>query len=1274
MKLYPKIITGALHAQNKDACDWGWQGYLAYGCQNLVTVIEPKSVQVIQVLDKHKGVVSQVKWAHEQYHHDLNSPYTLRLASSDTHGQIIVWDVGGGAPHSEFSDGNKGLLGMQWLSNQDACRDLLVCLHPPYSLILWNADTGTKLWKKSYTETLLNFTFDPFNYKHLAFLGQDCIIFINDFTINKTPSSNGKKFYISNPSQASSVSRSSSGGSLEKKTSASASSSSKNLAKRMSRMLVGESRPRGSPEEESVTLNECLQVCFHRSCRHHLVLLYPREMLILDLEINQTVGIIALDRSSSSFAKVITCWQRDVLMCVHENGGVSVRSRRRNSAVTTPAPEGHGAFDDTPTQLSMEVAYDLRCQSDPLRVTRHIKLIGAALCSISEKFVALIMSDSRVMFWELTANKAKELCPNASLLGPTWDIVPPIGSVEGCFPKAPTTAHPQLTLADTIGTSQNTDEHLCVEGTPIVLKFLLTGLINGISNHITVIKMCPPLTNKNMDVYQPLMALGTHSGVVQIVNVASGQIEREYSIHSSPVRGIEWSGLKTFLSYSHPNPGPTNLVKNELFSLDLTSGKQEQLRLNRDNESPIEMLTISHLKQYFVLIFKDKPLELWDLRSKTIIRELPRHFPRPTAAVWSPSHSLKTLRKKLLDSGVDEEKSQSTSSSQTPSMSASAESQDEKEKKSQSKSNVREHFVMTDKEGTVFHFIVEGTGISDVTKIPPESGLARVTALAWKGDNLIFGDSEGFQCLWDLKVKISRTTPTNRGWIKKIRFAPGRDNLKFFTLHNDGVLIWEIGQEGKSTVLHSIKSPKDITKVADIDWAGSDRPALVTAHSSLHVCDITLKSATSVVEHWDLPEPIFCPHLLPGRLSQTIKCLLQHQNWRSQDKSEIGFNFSMAGVLDNDRSGQKRVAAQLQLVDKELMDYLPQSKFGVAHRCLLVARLFGDESEVHFWTVALHYLRFFKVVGPVNDDSGFISPSDTLVPPTSAHQERHNLVDLMDEETSRAKLETAKFKGEPLERCYDMLCDNYSFKKYELDRVHLQDSKRATMEHTQKCADSYVQLGQSDRAVQLLLETESEAENYYIDCLKACLVASVRSSGASQSTIKLVATNLIASGRLTEGVQLLCLINKGLDACRYLQTYGAWDHAVWLSKASLEPNECGEVMKRWAEYLNSPQINQKSKSVLVLLSLGQFYKVLEMLYSMRNFDRAVLFLEACLEFDLLQETEHTKLLFQAVNLEYARYLINLGLGQAAMFYCHKAGERGEQLLKEVEILFSLTQG
>ena len=57
---------------------------------------------------------------------------------------------------------------MEWLSAQDASHDLLAALHPPYSLILWNAATGTKLWKKSYTEVLLGLSFDPFDPTRLA--------------------------------------------------------------------------------------------------------------------------------------------------------------------------------------------------------------------------------------------------------------------------------------------------------------------------------------------------------------------------------------------------------------------------------------------------------------------------------------------------------------------------------------------------------------------------------------------------------------------------------------------------------------------------------------------------------------------------------------------------------------------------------------------------------------------------------------------------------------------------------------------------------------------------------------------------------------------------------------------------------------------------------------------------------------------------------------------------------------------------------------------------
>ena len=57
---------------------------------------------------------------------------------------------------------------MEWLKFQDTSHDLLAALHPPYSLILWNAATGTKLWKKTYTETLQSFSFDPFEISRLA--------------------------------------------------------------------------------------------------------------------------------------------------------------------------------------------------------------------------------------------------------------------------------------------------------------------------------------------------------------------------------------------------------------------------------------------------------------------------------------------------------------------------------------------------------------------------------------------------------------------------------------------------------------------------------------------------------------------------------------------------------------------------------------------------------------------------------------------------------------------------------------------------------------------------------------------------------------------------------------------------------------------------------------------------------------------------------------------------------------------------------------------------
>ena len=42
----------------------------------------------------------------------------------------------------------------------------------------------------------------------------------------------------------------------------------------------------------------------------------------------------------------------------------------------------------------------------------------------------------------------------------------------------------------------------------VQLKFLLTGLLSGLPLPPFAIRMCPPLTTKNINHYQPLLAVG----------------------------------------------------------------------------------------------------------------------------------------------------------------------------------------------------------------------------------------------------------------------------------------------------------------------------------------------------------------------------------------------------------------------------------------------------------------------------------------------------------------------------------------------------------------------------------------------------------------------------------------------------------------------------------------------------------------------------------------------------------------------------------------------
>ncbi|XP_066534821.1 WD repeat-containing protein 11 [Hoplias malabaricus] len=1212
IKLAARTLTGTLHLQNKPAVDWGWQGLIAQGCHSSILIIDPKTAQTIQVLERHKANVVKVKWSRENYHHSLSSPYSLRLASADAAGKIIVWDVVSGMPHCEIQEHSKPIQDMDWLWNQDASRDLLLAVHPPNYIIMWNGDTGTKLWKKSYAENILSFSFDPFEPSNLALLTSEGIVFITDFSPSKAPGSGGKKVYIASPHSSPAHS----------KPAAVQPTGAKKALNKVKVLITNE-----KPTAEAVTLNDCLQLSYMPSKRNHMLLLYPREILILDLELSQTVGVVAIERSGVPFIQVIPCAQRDVLYCLHENGCITLRVCRS----TTLLAEENAA---DPEQSVQELVYDLRSQCDAIRVTKTVRPYRAVVCPVNENRAALVVSDGRVMLWELKAHSSKTQANFSSGVSPLYS---PIN-----FCGAPLSRNqkriPDLSLNTTIG-------HTLISGVDppgpaagqqeVQLKFLLTGLLSGLPLPPFSLRMCPPLTTKNINHYQPLLAVGTSNGSVLVYNLTSGLLHKELSIHSCEVRGIEWVSLTSFLSFATSAPNNMGLVRNELQHVDLRTGRCFAFRGERGNDEPaIEMIKVSHLKQYLVVVFRDKPLELWDVRTGTLLREMAKNFPTVTALEWSPSHNLKSLKKKQMAAREAMARQTTLSDAEQSSVESSVISllQDAESKAEMSQGiSAREHFVFTDTDGQVYHITVEGNTVKDGARIPPDGSMGSIACIAWKGDTLVLGDVDGNLNFWDLKARLSRGIPTHRGWVKKIRFAPGKGNQKLLVMYTDGAEVWDTKEV---QMVSSIRVGRNVSyRILDIDWCTSDKVVLASDDGCVRVLEMAMKSASYRMDEQDLTDPVWCPYLLLPRAALTLKSFLLLQPWSGT------FTMDICQLDYHEKDEIKGlVQEQLNSLSNDVKSVLQDPELSLLQRCLLVSRLFGDESDLQFWTVAAHYLQSF-------------AKARQLSVPTPESQPQS--------ESSQNTLQGH------LDICHDILCESSFFQRFQLERVHLQEVKRSSYEHTKKCADQLLLLGQTDRAVQLLLETSADNPSYYCDSLKACLVTTIPSSSPSQSTIKLVATNMIASGKLAEGVQLLCLIDKAADACRYLQTYGEWNRAAWLAKVRLNPAEASDVLKRWAEHLCSPQVNQKSKAILVLLSLGCFHKVGEMLHSMRYFDRAALFIEACLKYGVMEANDTTNKLIGAAFADYARLLRSMGLREGAALWASRAGGAGEELLEEL---------
>ena len=222
--------------------------------------------------------------------------------------------------------------------------------------------------------------------------------------------------------------------------------------------------------------------------------------------------------------------QEPVLYLLHESGTVSVWSQRAGlSVAATPLATPLASMTSSASLSSisawadtsvLEISYECVSVSEHIRLAKHCRVSGLAIRPGTEAEVAFTTSDGRVVQMALRSSSV----PSRQ-------------------------ASPVVTLS-----SLNLSN----------VRLKVTSTLSSLGQ-AKCVKMCPPLTTKNLNCYRPLLAVGTMTGHIQVmysrtrylhyineiqeiiyflfkvVNVSSGLIEREIAVHSSSVEGLEWT-------------------------------------------------------------------------------------------------------------------------------------------------------------------------------------------------------------------------------------------------------------------------------------------------------------------------------------------------------------------------------------------------------------------------------------------------------------------------------------------------------------------------------------------------------------------------------------------------------------------------------------------------------------------------------------------------------------------------------------------------------------
>ncbi|KAH9761735.1 transducin family protein / WD-40 repeat family protein [Citrus sinensis] len=1280
------MLPGPPSRNNFGSADLSPSGLLAFASGSSISILDSRSLQLISTIPippptsagsvaSLSPFVTAVKWIPITLRCDLLSTEPgsshLLLAAADRHGRVALLDFRLRSVVLWIDPDPNPKLGIQdlcWIvSKPDSF--VLAAINGPSVLSLYNTTSASCMWKYDASPEYLScIRRNPFDARHFCVLGLKGLLLSVRVLGQKEDEVVVKELQIQ--TDCTELLK------LERELSAGAASL--------------------SPASGLFPLY-MVKFTFSPHWRHIIFVTFPRELVVFDLQYETPLFSAALPRGCAKFLDVLADPNNDLLYCAHLDGKLSIWRRKEGEQVHVMCTMEElipsiGTSVPSPSILAVLVSQSEStiqnvaklCLDAPHSPSANVDIDSPFEFSddtllLSKTHLISISDDGKVWNWLLTAEGAGDLQKDAIKSGMDADVI----DVALCGTNTNSMASSADVQAleagkqlEHVNGSRNRPSNSTSSQADMSFKVSLDGQLQILSSTVTMLAVPSPSLTATLArggnypaVAVPLVALGTQSGAVDVVDVSANAVTASFSVHNGTVRGLRWLGNSRLVSfsYSQVNEKSGGYI-NRLVVTCLRSGINRAFRvLQKPERAPIRALRASSSGRYLLILFRDAPVEVWAMTKNPImLRSLALPF---TVLEWTlptvpwPSQTGPSRQSSL---SSKDHKADTTDGVSTPTIASSSDSKDASSEGSQD--DTSESFAFALANGALGVFEVHGRRIRDFRPKWPSSSFISsdglITAMAYRLPHVVMGDRSGNIRWWDVTTGHSSQFSTHREGIRRIKFSPvvpgDRSRGRIAVLFHDNTFsVFDL--DSQDPLANSLLQPQfPGTLVLELDWlptrTDKNDPLVLCiagADSSFRLIEVNTSekkigytSQSRAIKERFRPMPLCLPILLPTSHALALQMILQlgvKPSWFNTCSTTIK---KRPHLIPGTPSSQKDLRSYMiglppigdtvvpEMLLKVLEPYRKEGCIldderarlyatvvnkGYAARFAFAAAVFGETSEALFWLqlprALNHLMRKLKRSPQKAPHLAFNSElEDTMLSRITSKGKSTPGTERRDSLQSEGQLRLMAFEQEEL---WETAAERITWHEKLEGEQAIQNRVHEYVVHLSLAMSVLIELmlvsvGNLEAAVSLLLSTSPESSYFYANALRAVALSSAVSRSLLELAVKVVAANMVRNDRSLSGTHLLCAVGRYQEACSQLQDAGCWTDAATLAATHLKGSDYARVLQRWADHVHHVEHNIW-RALILYVAAGGLQEALAALREAQHPDTAAMFVLACRE-------------------------------------------------------------